>query len=222
MSRPRSFWELILRLKTPCRFPAMSCRAPCFIRFNLRGSNPATLHGIFLVSCYFIARHHGGSLNVRNREKEGGLFLFPFLLPDHWKAGNTSKLGKFLTPAAVSRSPNINIASSWWLTTSPSSARPRAIALEDEYDVSVPWPQSEEEPLRLRSGDSYPVVILLDLCMNGLSGIETLKRLRQIQETQKVHHPHCEREHGERDLRAQLRRPSTTSPSLLNAPTPGR
>lgn len=46
--------------------------------FNLRGSNPRDF-GIFLVSCYFIARHHGGSLNVRNRG-EGGL-SFSFFLP---------------------------------------------------------------------------------------------------------------------------------------------
>lgn len=46
--------------------------------FNLRGTNPRDF-GIFLVSCYFIARHHGGSLNVRSRD-EGGL-SFSFFLP---------------------------------------------------------------------------------------------------------------------------------------------
>ncbi len=55
--------------------------------------------------------------------------------------------------------------------------------LEDEYDVTAV--ASGEEAIEASMKDSYPVVIL-DLCMNGLSGIETLKRLRQIQETQKV------------------------------------
>lgn len=55
--------------------------------------------------------------------------------------------------------------------------------LEDEYDVTAV--ASGEEAIQASLKDSYPVVIL-DLCMNGLSGIETLKRLRQIQETQKV------------------------------------
>lgn len=55
--------------------------------------------------------------------------------------------------------------------------------LEDEYDVTAV--ASGEEAIEASLKESYPVVIL-DLCMNGLSGIETLKRLRQIQETQKV------------------------------------
>ncbi|CAN5717366.1 hypothetical protein BH09VER1_BH09VER1_34310 [soil metagenome] len=46
--------------------------------FNLRGSNPREF-GVFLVSCYFIAQHHGGSLNVRVKEDEG--LAFSFFLP---------------------------------------------------------------------------------------------------------------------------------------------
>ncbi len=45
--------------------------------FNLRGSNPREF-GVFLVSCYFIVRHHGGSLTARINEK-GGLSLSLFL-----------------------------------------------------------------------------------------------------------------------------------------------
>lgn len=48
--------------------------------FNLRGSNPREF-GVFLVSCYFIARHHGGSLNVRLKEDQG--LAFSFFLPCH-------------------------------------------------------------------------------------------------------------------------------------------
>jgi FixJ family two-component response regulator len=46
--------------------------------FNLRGSNPREF-GIFLVSCYFIVRHHGGSLNAKVKEDQG--LCFSFLLP---------------------------------------------------------------------------------------------------------------------------------------------
>ncbi len=45
--------------------------------FNLRGSNPREF-GVFLVSCYFIVRHHGGSLTARINEP-GGLSLSLFL-----------------------------------------------------------------------------------------------------------------------------------------------
>lgn len=55
--------------------------------------------------------------------------------------------------------------------------------LEDEYDVTAV--ASGEEAIQASLRESFPVVIL-DLCMEGLSGIETLKRLRQIQEAQKV------------------------------------
>lgn len=46
--------------------------------FNLRGSNPREF-GVFLVSCYFIAQHHGGSLNVRVKDDKG--LAFSFFLP---------------------------------------------------------------------------------------------------------------------------------------------
>ncbi len=46
--------------------------------FNLRGSNPREF-GVFLVSCYFIARHHGGSLTARVKEDVG--LCFSFFLP---------------------------------------------------------------------------------------------------------------------------------------------
>ncbi len=46
--------------------------------FNLRGSNPREF-GIFLISCYFIVRHHGGSMSARIRS-EGGV-TYSFMLP---------------------------------------------------------------------------------------------------------------------------------------------
>jgi two-component system probable response regulator PhcQ len=46
--------------------------------FNLRSSNPREF-GIFLTSCYFIARHRGGSLQAR--VKEAGGVSFSFFLP---------------------------------------------------------------------------------------------------------------------------------------------
>lgn len=49
--------------------------------FNLRGSNPREF-GVFLVSSYFIARHHGGLLHARMKKDRG--LLFSFTLPrDH-------------------------------------------------------------------------------------------------------------------------------------------
>ncbi len=45
--------------------------------FNLRGSNPREF-GVFLVSCYLIVKHHGGSINARINEK-GGLSISLFL-----------------------------------------------------------------------------------------------------------------------------------------------
>jgi two-component system probable response regulator PhcQ len=47
--------------------------------FNLRSSNPRDF-GIFLTSCYFIARHHGGSLQARVKEGGSGV-AFSFFLP---------------------------------------------------------------------------------------------------------------------------------------------
>lgn len=55
--------------------------------------------------------------------------------------------------------------------------------LEDEYEVTAV--ASGEEAIEASMRESFPVVIL-DLCMDGLSGIETLKRLKQIQDTQNV------------------------------------
>jgi len=46
--------------------------------FNLRGRNPREF-GVFLVSSYFIARHHGGSLTARVKPDNG--LLFSFFLP---------------------------------------------------------------------------------------------------------------------------------------------
>jgi FixJ family two-component response regulator len=48
--------------------------------FNLRGSNPREF-GIFLISCYFIVRHHGGAMSARIKG-EGGV-TYSFLLPAH-------------------------------------------------------------------------------------------------------------------------------------------
>ncbi len=46
--------------------------------FNLRGANPREF-GIFLVSCYFIVRHHGGSLTAKVKDDKG--LCFSFFLP---------------------------------------------------------------------------------------------------------------------------------------------
>lgn len=46
--------------------------------FNLRGSNPREF-GIFLISCYFIARHHGGAMSARI--KDGNGVCYSFFLP---------------------------------------------------------------------------------------------------------------------------------------------
>ncbi len=55
--------------------------------------------------------------------------------------------------------------------------------LRDEYEiVSV---ASGEEALAAARKESYPVIIL-DLCLEGLSGLETLKKLKEIRETQNV------------------------------------
>ncbi len=58
-----------------------------------------------------------------------------------------------------------------------------SLCLRDEYDVTAV--ASGEEALAASAADAYPVV-LLDLCMEGLSGIETLKRLKEMREVQKV------------------------------------
>lgn len=55
--------------------------------------------------------------------------------------------------------------------------------LEDEYEVTSV--SSGEEAIAESLREDYPVVIL-DLCMQGLSGIETLKRLKAVRETQNV------------------------------------
>lgn len=46
--------------------------------FNLRGTNPREF-GVFLVSCYFIVRHHGGTLNARVKNDRG--LIFSYFLP---------------------------------------------------------------------------------------------------------------------------------------------
>lgn len=46
--------------------------------FNLRGTNPREF-GIFLISCYFIARHHGGSMSARIKSERG--VSYSFFLP---------------------------------------------------------------------------------------------------------------------------------------------
>jgi len=55
--------------------------------------------------------------------------------------------------------------------------------LEDEYDVTSV--ASGEEAVEVSLREDFPVVIL-DLCMEGISGIETLKRLKKIREAQNV------------------------------------
>ena len=55
--------------------------------------------------------------------------------------------------------------------------------LEDEYDVVAV--ASGEEAIEASKREAFPVVIL-DLCMEGISGIETLKHLKKIHESQNV------------------------------------
>lgn len=55
--------------------------------------------------------------------------------------------------------------------------------LQGEYDITSV--ASGEEAIEVSLREDFPVVIL-DLCMEGLSGIETLKRLKEIRETQNV------------------------------------
>ena len=58
-----------------------------------------------------------------------------------------------------------------------------AYVLQDEYEVVTV--ASGEEAIEASARESFPVVIL-DLCMEGLSGIETLRRLRKAREDQNV------------------------------------
>ncbi len=58
-----------------------------------------------------------------------------------------------------------------------------SLVLQDEYDVTAVG--SGEEAIEASIREPFPVVIL-DLCMDGLSGIETLQRLKKIRETQNV------------------------------------
>lgn len=55
--------------------------------------------------------------------------------------------------------------------------------LEDSYDVTAV--SSGEEAIAASQREDFPVVIL-DLCMQGLSGLETLKRLKKIREEQNI------------------------------------
>ncbi len=57
------------------------------------------------------------------------------------------------------------------------------LCLRDDYEVTAV--ASGEEAIQLATEQDFPVV-LLDLCMEGLSGIETLRRLKQIRELQNV------------------------------------
>lgn len=58
-----------------------------------------------------------------------------------------------------------------------------SLVLKDEYEVTAV--ESGEEAVRLSLRQSFPVVIL-DLCMEGMSGIETLRQLKKIQEHQNI------------------------------------
>lgn len=58
-----------------------------------------------------------------------------------------------------------------------------AYVLQDEYEVVAVG--SGEEALEASRREPFPVVIL-DLCMEGISGIETLRRLKKMREHQNV------------------------------------
>ncbi len=55
--------------------------------------------------------------------------------------------------------------------------------LNDEYDITAA--ASGEEAIELAKQDDFPVV-LLDLRMDGISGLETLRRLKQLHASQNV------------------------------------
>lgn len=58
--------------------------------FNLRGQNQREF-GVFLASCYFLARHHGGSLDARTKIGEGVVYhLFLPFHPGHDPVTRTS------------------------------------------------------------------------------------------------------------------------------------
>jgi CheY-like chemotaxis protein len=57
------------------------------------------------------------------------------------------------------------------------------LCLQDEYEVTTV--ASGEEAIEASLREPFPVVIL-DLCMEGLSGLETLKRLKKIRAVQNV------------------------------------
>ncbi len=48
--------------------------------FSVRGANPREF-GVFLAACYFIARHHGGSFEIRRKEEGTDGLCFRFFLP---------------------------------------------------------------------------------------------------------------------------------------------
>jgi Response regulator containing CheY-like receiver, AAA-type ATPase, and DNA-binding domains len=58
-----------------------------------------------------------------------------------------------------------------------------SLVLKDEYDVTTV--ASGEEAVAASMQDTFPVVIL-DLCMEGMSGIETLQRLKKIRDSQNI------------------------------------
>ncbi|MDD5199798.1 MAG: hybrid sensor histidine kinase/response regulator [Terrimicrobiaceae bacterium] len=58
-----------------------------------------------------------------------------------------------------------------------------SLILQDEYEVTAV--SSGEEAIEASLREPFPVVIL-DLCMEGLSGIETLQRLKEIRQSQNV------------------------------------
>lgn len=57
--------------------------------FNLRGSNPREF-GIFLISCYFIVRHHGGAMSARIKPDRG--VCYSFHLPAHAAGSGVERL----------------------------------------------------------------------------------------------------------------------------------
>lgn len=58
-----------------------------------------------------------------------------------------------------------------------------SLVLKDEYEVTAV--ASGEEAVQASMHDTFPVVIL-DLCMEGMSGIETLQKLKKVRESQNV------------------------------------
>jgi K+-sensing histidine kinase KdpD len=76
---PRKNQEVEIQIRNDGpRWPKEALRS-VFDPFSLRIMNPQDF-GINLIACYFIVHHHGGTIEVRNREPRGVIFTVTFPL----------------------------------------------------------------------------------------------------------------------------------------------